>query len=237
VSRQIRLAIAQRVSDAAKATAGVREQADAQGRVNAMVVAGLVPAERAGELIKDQIADLPLLAALQAAQQRGLATEAARATSALADQRAERERLRREEEGGRFNADMQAGDNRLAELREELRLVGATDAVRSRGLALLKATQEVATKYEDPARRAEWVAQQMQIFELTQRTAAAQRDLNDALSFTADKWDLIAGNVRNAAQGMADAFGGVGRAIGDMASIYADYRRRRSGPASSTRPI
>lgn len=71
VERQIRLAIAGRVADAAKSTAAMREQLEAQRTVNAMVEAGLVPAGRASELISEQIEDLPLLAALQVAQQRG----------------------------------------------------------------------------------------------------------------------------------------------------------------------
>jgi hypothetical protein len=224
VNRQVRLAIAERVTEAAKATAAVREQAAAQEQVNALVASGLVPAERAAELVKDQIADLPLLAALGAAQQRGLADEAARATAALADQRAERERLRAAEEQQRFNSDMASGANRLAELREELRLVGATDAARNVALATLKATQDAETRFTDPALRQRYVDQQVRIAEETERVAAATRDWNEALTFNADRWDLIAGNVQRAAQGMAEAFGSAGRAIGDMTAIFADYR-------------
>src|SRR3546814_4332489 len=73
--RQVRLSIAQRVSDAAKGSLAVREQAEAQERVNALMTAGLIPTERAADLVRDQIADLPLLAALQVAQQRGRSEE------------------------------------------------------------------------------------------------------------------------------------------------------------------
>jgi hypothetical protein len=231
VDRQIRLAIAQRVSDAAKATAGVRDQAAAQEAVNAMVAAGTVSAERAEELVKDQIADLPLLAALQAAQQRGLTDEATRATAALADQQRARERLRQEEEEALLQRDMASGAMRLAEMREELRLVGATDAARNRALATLRATQEAETKFTDPARRAAYVSQQVQIADETERLAAAQRSLNDALSFTADRWDLIASNISAAAAGLGEAFGSAGRAIGDIASIYASYEAERKRAA------
>src|SRR3546814_8791236 len=61
VERQVRLSIAQRVSDAAKGSLAVREQAEAQERVNALMTAGLIPTERAADLVRDQIADLPLL--------------------------------------------------------------------------------------------------------------------------------------------------------------------------------
>lgn len=124
VDRQICLSIAQRVSDASKATAGLRDQAVAQEQVNAMVAAGAIPAARASELMQAQIADLPLLAALQAAQQRGLAMEAERATGALAAQRAERERLNIAMRGAAFQSAQAEATNRLAEVQEELRLVG-----------------------------------------------------------------------------------------------------------------
>lgn len=232
VDRQIRLSIAQRVSDAAKSTAGLREQAEAQEAVNAMVAAGIVPATAAADLVKDQLADLSLLAAAQAAQQRELADEVALATAALDDQRKARLRLREAEEAQRYSIDIAAGENRLAQLREELRLVGATTEQRNIALAVLKATQE-AEKYNDPQRGTDYIAQQREIAEITEKLAAATRDMNDALTFTADKWDLIARNVQNAARGMADAFGSSGRALGDVAAIYADYRAEveRAGAA------
>lgn len=226
VARQVRLAIAQRVSDAAKGTAAMREQADAQAAVNALVVAGTIPAERAADLVKEQIADLPLLAAIQAAQQLGLATEAARATQALADQRAERLRLTKAESDAKANAAISSGNDRLAELREELRLVGATEEARARGLAVLKAQQEVET-WTDPAKAAEYVKLQGDIAAQTVTNAQAQTAYNDALTFTADKWDIIAGKVQAAGSAMADAFGSAGRAIGDLASIYASYEASR----------
>ncbi|MES3092783.1 phage portal protein [Sphingomonas aerolata] len=61
-----------------------------------------------------------------------------------------------------------------------------------------------------------------------ERLGAMQRSYNDSLTFTADQWDIIAGKVQSAGQGMADAFGEAGRAIGDMASIYASYQADRT---------
>ena len=231
VDRQIRLAIAQRVVDAQKGTAATRQQADAQAAVNAMVAAGTVPAARAAQLVQDQIADLPLLAAIQAAQQRGLKTEVERATAALGDQRKERERLRKEEATAQFNTSMEAGADQLAQLREELRLVGATNAERVHALALLRATQDANRMIAaglDPGKAAAYVAQQVRIADETERNAAAVRGWNDELTFTADKLDLIARNIQTAGQGMADAFGGAGRAIGDIAGIYANYRAQEA---------
>ncbi|KQN11556.1 hypothetical protein [Sphingomonas sp. Leaf30] len=221
VDRQVRLAIAQRVSDVAKSTATARDQAAAQMLVNAQVAAGLVPAMRAAELVKDQIADLPLLAAIEAARTRGLTTEAERATKALADQRAARADLTTAERSAQFNTDMASGNDRLAQMREELRLVGATDMERVRALATLKATQE-AQKY-NPGDRAAYIEQQVAIAVGAQQVVEAQAALNAELRATADLFDTIDQTAQRAAQGMADAFGKAGSAIGDALTVMTGY--------------
>ncbi|MBD8677922.1 hypothetical protein [Sphingomonas sp. CFBP 13720] len=226
VDRQVRLSIAQRVADSGKAIAGMRGQAEVQERVNAMVAAGLVPAEQAAELIRAQTEDLPLLAAIEAARMRNQIGDAATATKALNDQRAARQRLTDAERKAVFDTAMKEGGNQLEDLREELRLVGATDLVRARALTTLRATREAA-KFK-PEDRAAYIDQQVDIAVQTERLAIAQREWNDALTFTADRWDLIARNVQNAAAGMADAFGKVGQSIGDVASIYASYEADRA---------
>lgn len=231
VDRQIRLAIAQRVSDASKATAAVREQADAQGRVNALVAAGLVPAGRAADLVKDQIADLPLLAAIGAAQQRGLAVEATRATAALADQRAERERLAASEATARFNSATAEGANRLAEMREELRLIGATDAARTVALASLKATQEATAQKFNPADAAAYVAQQVAIATGTAGLATAQNNYNASLSYTRDLLGLIADQAGLLGNVLTEAFGGFGTSIGSAISALTDLQANQQSIA------
>lgn len=48
-------------------------------------------------------------------------------------------------------------------------------------------------------------------------------DFIEELAAAAEQWDLIARNADRAASGMADAFGNVGQAIGEMTSLYANY--------------
>lgn len=229
VDRQVRLAIAQRVSDAAKNTASVRDQATAQEQVNALVAAGLVPAQRANDLVQDRMADLPLLAALEAAQQRGLKTEADRATAALADQRVERERAKKAATDAQFNADHASAEDQLEMLRKELSLVSATNGERAIELATLKAIQEARTKYAtDPAQAAAYVEDQRKIAIQTEQNRQKIDDYNASLTFTADQWDLIARNVDNAARGMADAFGRAGDALGGLAATFADFRAEQA---------
>ncbi|PZQ21242.1 MAG: hypothetical protein DI569_12500 [Sphingopyxis macrogoltabida] len=239
VERQIRLAIAQRVSDAAKGTLATREQVVAQQRVNDMVSAGLVPAERASDLVRDQIADLPLLAALQVSQQRGYAKEIEAAKRALDDQRKAREQLTTAERTASFNAAMEAGSARLAELHEEIRLTGALDIQRVRTLATVRATRE-AEKFNE-ADRAAYIAQQVQIADLDLQRQLQADAFNDSLRYQADLLDAIATNVSIAASGMADAFGEAGKALGGLASTFASYladqERMRSAREAELRVI
>ncbi len=221
VVREVRLAIAQRVSEAAKADASTRAQASAQGEVNRMVAAGLVPVERANELLRDRLADLPLLAALEVAQQRGMTAEAQKITQALDDQRVARERLRKEQQTAAFQSATQAGADRLDELREELRLIGATDMARTKALAGVRATQQA--RNFNPDDRGGYVQQQMLIAEQQQRLTDAQNDYNQALSYTADLFDTIDQSALSAARGMSDAFGSVGSAIGDLLTNTTNY--------------
>ena len=244
VDRQVRLSIAQRVADAEKTSAATRDQARIQTEVNAQVADGLIPAERASALLQQRIAELPLLAAAEAAVQRAaeagaqgnvarqkeMTAAAERATKALQTQRAAQADAKAAETGTFYIGADEAAKRQLASLAEERRLVGATVDERVRGMAAIQATQTLLARGEtlgtDYANA--YIAKQVEIAVATRTLADDQQAYNDSLSFTADKWDLIARNVQTAAQGMADAFGSVGRAIGDMASVYANFQADRT---------
>ncbi|MGT2514803.1 phage tail length tape measure family protein [Sphingomonas panni] len=142
VSRQVRLAIAERVSTSAKSAAAMRDEARIQTEVNAQLAEGNVTAERAAQLVQQRIAELPLLAAIEAAQQLGLKTETERATKALNEQQQAQEAARAAAIGKRFFEQDRAADDRLADLREELRLIGATDQARATAMARVRAERK-----------------------------------------------------------------------------------------------
>lgn len=224
VERQVRLAIAQRVADGAKGTLAVREQAEAQEKVNSMVAAGVAPAERAAELVRNQMADLPLLAAIQVAQQRGYAKEVDAAKRALDDQRAARERLTKAESDAQFTVTMASGSLRISDLEDELRLLRATAIERSRGLALAKATREADTHKEWSSEQiSDYIAQQVKLNELQVQQRLQTDAINESLRYQGDLFAAIADNVSIAGRGMADAFGEAGQALGDMAGSMAGY--------------
>ncbi len=220
VDRQIRLAIAQRVSDGEKDAATTRARALAQEQLNAMVAAGLVPAERAADLVRDRIADLPLLAAIEAAQQRGLVTEAAKATRALEDQRAARDRAADAARAAQFLSAQASANDEIERLQLEQRMIDATTEARVRALATLKAWQE--------AQRAGWniddafayVATQVEIAVQQQTVNAQTAQYNEQLRLAADLADSLGDSL-------AKAFGRGGAALGDMVKILGTYGARQ----------
>jgi hypothetical protein len=216
VARQIRLAIAERVKDAAQSTAAMRNQADMQARVNAEVAAGTVPATLANELLRDRLADLPLLEAIEAARIAKDVKGAQAATDALEEQRAARVSLTDAERAAALLAAQQNGDDRLAELREELRLIGETEAVRVRALAVLRATQEASRANWTGAKAADYIQQQGDIAAAQHQVGVATNQLNQDLRLTAERADEVA-------DAMSRAFGRVGSAIGDAISILGHY--------------
>ncbi|WP_343526749.1 phage tail length tape measure family protein [Sphingomonas sp.] len=223
VNRQIAVSIAQRVSDGAKAIQSMDDQSRIQTEVNAAVAEGLIPAARANEMLRERMAELPLLAALEAAQLRGLTKEAEGAQRALDKLHESQASGRAAGIGARFAAADEAADRRLAELEKERELIGATDAARVRALATLKAMQDLPAsdfkeKYAD-----DYVAKQVQIAENQQQLQLLTNAYNDSLKYQADLFDAIAANVQNAGHGMAEAFGEAGRALGDMATVFAGH--------------
>lgn len=228
VEREVRLAIAQRVSGAAKSTAALSQQAVAQEEMNAAVTAGLVPAARANEMLRDRLEDAPLLAAIEAAKLVRDVQGAHAATAALETQRAARDRLTDAERKAQLLSALGGNADRLEELREELRLIGETDEARARALATLRATQEAEARGWAGPDAARHIREQGDLAAMAVTNAQAQDAYNASLTQTADRWDIIAGKVQSAAQGMADAFGEVGRSIGDLASIYASFHADRA---------
>jgi len=221
VDRLVRLAIAQRVADGEKAMAAARGQAAAQEEVNRLVAAGLVPAARAAEQVRDRIADLPLLVALQAAQQQGLAKEAAAATQALDDQRTARERLRAAEADASFNAAQSSAQDRLDMISLETRLIGENEAARVHALATLKAWQEAQAQGWDIDQQLEYVRTQVALADAMQKLSTSQAQFNGDLRLTAELADSLGDSL-------AKAFGKGGAALGDMVKILGTYGDRQA---------
>ncbi|MGW8190166.1 phage tail length tape measure family protein [Sphingomonas hankookensis] len=223
VERQIRLSVAERVSASAKTTAGLRDQAAFQEEANRAVREGTILAADAAQIVRDRIEDLPLLAAMEAASQTKNATAYQRAADQLDAQRAARVRLTEAERDARFLTMKVAGDDRLADLREELRLVGATEVVRARSLATVRAQREVAAVGKGGTEAADYVRDAAAAAEAAIVLAQKQAALNNELSFTVNLFDAMDRSAVDAAGSMRQAFGQVGDSIGGVVSALTGY--------------
>ncbi|WP_242115527.1 phage tail length tape measure family protein [Sphingomonas lacusdianchii] len=224
VDRQIRLSIAERVKAGAQSAAAMRDEAMVQASVNSAVRDGSVAARDAQQVMRDRMADLPLLAAMEAAHtlkgKEGVrAVE--EAEKALNAQRKAQSDLNAERTRGQLIQMNQSNDRQLAVLREELRLVGATDVVRARSLARVRAEQEVGST--PGADAAKYIEDMVSIADAQAQIQLQTQATNDALAHQGVMFDTIAINAADAARGMSDAFGEAGRALGDMGAIFAGH--------------
>lgn len=149
---------------------------------------------------------------------------------AISDAAASREESITIQNGKDFDA------NVLQPLRDELTLYGLTGPARDYAALGLEKQAFMAKHVGDGIKVAEerWKQYYDAQRALIDKDAAAAleaariRELNDALGRTAETWDLIARNVDNASRGMSDAFGNVGGALGDLASIYTNFEADRA---------
>ncbi|KQN77881.1 phage tail length tape measure family protein [Sphingomonas sp. Leaf62] len=223
VARQIQLAVAERIAQAARSSAVMQDEARIQTEVNAMLADGNVTAERAAQIVQERIAALPLLAAQEAAQQKGLKTEADRATKALEDQKRAQDAARGAELGKRFFEQDRAATDRIGDLKAELALIGQTDAARSLAMVRRRAEREAAATYPPGFFRDRQVENAVEIAKGEEQVRLQAKALNDELEHQGLLFDTIATNAGNAARGMSEAFGEAGRALGDMGAIFTSH--------------
>jgi hypothetical protein len=125
-----------------------------------------------------------------------------------------------------------ATDN-LDYLNAEIALVGKSNIEQATALALLRAQQDLKGKFgakfdpdhpTDEQQRALDLAKAQAEASVTLTTA--NDNFNQSLRGTADLMSEIAAGAKNAAAGLADSFGKIGKGIGAAASAYAGYQAR-----------
>jgi hypothetical protein len=220
VARQLRLSVAQRAADGAVAIASMEAQTDAQRRVNDQVAAGTLSASDASAALRDEAQLRPLVSAAAIAHGRSLdllTTEIERMTAAQAASNLEAARAQAQAATANANDDTER-------MKLELSLLGKTNAERAVALAQLEAEQKLKgmrdlTPEEARALTAAIVGRAVAQDALT----TATNNYNASLEYQADLLDLIDQCARDAASGMADAFGSIGTAIGNLTTELTGY--------------
>jgi hypothetical protein len=128
-----------------------------------------------------------------------------------------------------------AANDNLDILNLQISLVGKSNLQQAEAVALLKAQQALKQTYGagfDPANPTD---EQQRALDLAKQQAdatvaltVANESYNSSLSATADLLAEMAGNAQDAAKGMADGFGKVGKAIGDVVAAQAVYNARQA---------
>lgn len=216
VARQVRLAIAEQVKSTEAGAAAMRDQATVQGEVNKLVAAGVVPASQAADLVRDRMADLPILTALQAAQAIGDQKGITATTKALADQRAAREQNNDAIRDAQQLIDLANAGNALDQLKLEGQLINANAAARVHALATLKAEQDAIAKHLDPAQTKDFVAAQVAVADQQEVNRQKAAQMNEELQLTAQLTDDLGTSF-------SKAFGKAGDAIGDAIRVLGQY--------------
>lgn len=139
IRRQLAINIAEQAANGGKLVAQLRAQAGAQEAANAAVAAGKASTETATRDMQFELQLAPLLVAQT--QARGAALETL--TRIIEALRAAQLRLNAAQDAGRLAQDNEASKDRVATIRREIELLGASARVRERELADLEAIQRL----------------------------------------------------------------------------------------------
>ena len=226
VAAQLEVNASKATAEAAKTVADLAKTTEGRERLNAAVASGTMTAEQANEQLSLEAELRPLLAYA--------ALNEVKDKKALQDQiEALTEARRRENAATREASIIQAQANnrdRLTVLQLERDLIGANNIERARQLAMLEEEIRLRNQYgkdfinsskgqgliNDAGNNAAFGEQ-------TQRDVARY---NLALVEQLDLLRQIDDHTRSAAQGMADAFGSAGRAVGNLAASMTSYQSR-----------
>jgi len=135
---------------------------------------------------------------------------------------------------------LNAQDNQLEFLKREGELIGASNVERATMLAQLKMEQEIKSgKYGNvsPENKTKLIGGATSIAEKTEQNKAELDAYNASLTETSRLLEELANNGAVAANGLADAFGSVGAAIGNMSSALMDHTVAQSRFAEEQKEI
>lgn len=219
VAQQMRLAVAQRAVEGAKAIAGLAAQTSAQKAVNDAVAAGTLNAEQASNVLRDEAQLRPLIVAEAVAE----GIEKAKLTTIIERLRKEHAAANAETARAQALSAIANAKNDIERMQLELSLIGKTNAERALALAQLEAEQKLRGQGVSPEDAAALTA--LTIARATAQAAltAASDNYNKSLAYQAELLDLIDEKTENLADSLSSAFGNVGNSIGTAITALSRY--------------
>ena len=226
VSAQLLLNASKVAAATAKTIADLKVSAEGRERMNALVAAGTLTERQATDQLALEAELRPIIAAAQAAQGKASDVEMKQVKALTVARKRDLDAQREAE----LNQARLSNRDRLTVLKLERDLIGANNIERARQLAMLEEEIRLRNLYGKTFINTK--SGQSLIANSGANAAfgeQTQRDLaryNLALVEQLDLLRQIDDHTRSAAQGMADAFGSAGRAVGDLAVSMTSYQAR-----------
>ncbi len=226
--KELALAVATRAADGGKLINQLSGETAARKAVNDAVSAGVLDAARAGDVLKDEAALRPLIAA------QALAEGKAKAILADVIERLRGEQQKSNDEANRAQVlqASAAGNDQLEKLKLEATLISATNAVRAVAIAQLEAEQFLRDHPGASATEAQaYLDTQKGIAQQTADNATAQDNYNASLSYTHDLLVAIADQSSALGTILSDAFGGLGDSLGGALNALTQMQEQQQAIA------
>lgn len=226
VAAQMEVNASREAVSAARRTSDLRFATEGQERVNAAVAAGLMTTQQANDRLALEAQLRPIVAAAANAEGDQKST----LLKIIQDLTTATERNNEANRQAQLIADQASASDQLAVLELERDLIGAGNVERARQIAMLNEEIRLRRTYGREmvasALGQQMIADAGLRGALPQETANATRAYNRDLTYQLDLLRQIDEQARDAAQGMADAFGEAGRAIGGIATSFTDLQGR-----------
>lgn len=216
----------------AKKLREIEDQLEATARLNAQVRAGTITSDQANARLQEEADLRPLIAA--AATEEG--DRKAYLLSLVEKLTGQQAALNAELTKSQLLAEAASNRDQIAMIQKETELLGASNLVRAVTLAQLAKEQELRSKgiSSDSTEWADAVRGAVELATAQVTATEAAESHNAALNEQLDLLQGIEDRARDAGQGMADAFGPVGKALGDLTSMVAGYATAQEDAARRT---
>jgi hypothetical protein len=190
--KELSLAVAQRAAEGGRLIADIHAEAAARTVVNDLVEQGVIPVQRMSQALDEQTKKRQLMAALEAAEDKGMIERAGELRAEIANLVFSQGVLNDELAKEAALQQVATNKDKIDELKIEIELVGASNKVRAERLAILQAEQYIRDKgITDPQDKSDVTKSYVDAAIAANDLATAQDLYNKALSYTADLLEVM----------------------------------------------
>jgi hypothetical protein len=222
--KELSLAVAQRAAEGGRLIADIHAEAAARTVVNDLVEQGVIPVQRMSQALDEQTKKRQLMAALEAAEDKGMIERAGELRAEIANLVFSQGVLNDELAKEAALQQVATNKDKIDELKIEIELVGASNKVRAERLAILQAEQYIRDKgITDPQDKSDVTKSYVDAAIAANDLATAQDLYNKALSYTADLLEVMNQRAQTVANTLSNAFGNLGSGLGQAITALTAF--------------